>query len=169
MSFIRQAKEFAIDAHWGQMYGTKPYLHHLDQVAQVCRKHHLPDYVIAAAYLHDVVEDTDVHADQISAHFGYELATLVYAVTDCEGANRKERKAKTYPKILSHPYGVHLKLADRIANLTACAVAKDTGLFDMYCKEAQGFENALKTPNVAENMWAQLDSIYGKNKKQVKV
>lgn len=165
----QKAREFAIESHWGQMYGTRPYIHHLQEVAEVCRQFKLPEYVVTAAYLHDVVEDTDVHADQVSAKFGYEIATLVYAVTDCEGENRKERKAKTYPKILSHPYGVHLKLADRIANATACSTAKDTRMFDMYCKEAHDFEAKLKTPGVAESMWSRLDSVYGKHKKQVKV
>ena len=165
---ISKAREFAITAHWGQMYGTKPYIHHLEEVAGLCKDAGLPEYVQAAGYLHDVVEDTDVHADQVCAKFGYEVATLVYAVTDCEGENRKERKAKTYPKILSHPYGVHLKLCDRIANVKSCSTAKDTGMFDMYCKEALGFESALRTPGIADEIWECLDSFYGKYKGQIK-
>lgn len=163
-SAVEKAKNFAITAHWGQMYGKLPYLHHLDAVANICKSYNLPLFVVAAAYLHDVVEDTDVHANQISEKFGYEVATLVYAVTDEEGTNRKERKAKTYPKILAHPYGVHLKLADRIANLRSCQTAKNSSMFDMYCKEAPGFEDKLRTPGVADDMWAELDSIYGKHK-----
>jgi len=165
---INKARELAIIAHWGQMYGAHPYIYHLTEVAEVCDEFGLPEYVVAAAFLHDIIEDTDVHADQICAEFGYEVTTLVYAVTDCEGENRKEKKEKTYPKILSHPYGVHLKLADRIANVTECSTAKDTGLFNMYCKEALKFEEALRTPGIADDMWNRLDSIYGKYKGQIK-
>jgi len=161
---VSRAREFAINAHWGQMYGTKPYLHHLEEVASICDYFDLPDYVKAAAYLHDVVEDTDITADQVCAEFNYEVATLVYSVTDEAGENRKERKAKTYRKILAHPYGVYLKLADRIANVKACSTAKDTGMFKMYCKEAGGFEKELKRPGIAEDMWAELDKLYGKDK-----
>ena len=167
-TYIKIAREFAIKAHWGQMYGKKPYLYHLEEVAKVCKEFALPGYVIAAAYLHDVVEDTDTHADQINAEFNYQIATLVFSVTDGEGNNRKERKDKTYPKILSHPYGVHLKLADRIANVQACSIAKDTRMFEMYCKEAIEFEKRLKTPNVAQTLWDKLDAAYGKYKGQIK-
>jgi (p)ppGpp synthase/HD superfamily hydrolase len=177
-----KAKEFAIISHWGQLYGTHPYIHHLHEVAEVCRRYKLPCFVIAAAYLHDVVEDTSVDANQVCAKFGYEIATLVYAVTDCEtdldfnklekehGKEvakqmiRNDKKAKTYPKILAHPWGVHLKLADRIANVKSCASAKDTRMFDKYCKESTKFEQELKTPGVAEEMWAELDNLYGKYK-----
>lgn len=187
-ALIAKAKEFAIENHWGQMYGTKPYSHHLSQVAHLCKAFSLPAYVEAAAWLHDVVEDTDVHADQVSAEFGYEVATLVFSVTDADSdldfnflikkdglterqakdAIRKDKKAKTYPKILSHPYGVHLKLCDRIANVSASATAKDTRQFDKYCAEAECFEESLKTPGIAEEMWAELDRCYGKHKKQRK-
>ena len=164
MSLSNKAKEFATAAHGDQKYGAHPYTYHLEMVAKICRRYNLPESVVAAAYLHDVVEDTDTHANTVCAVFGYEVATLVYAVTDGEGKNRKEKKAKAYPKILSHPYGVHLKLADRIANLSSCSTAKDVGLFEMYCKEAKGFEDALKTPGIAEEMWAELDNIYGDHK-----
>lgn len=191
MNVIQKAKEFAITAHWGQMYGSQPYIVHLDQVASMCKEYNLPEYVQAAAYLHDVVEDTNIHANQVSNEFGYEIATLVYAVTDvnlgidkaqlakrinnerglkddvqsgfdlAKERIRKETKARTYPKILSHPYGVHLKLADRICNVIACSVSKDLKMFNIYCNEAKSFERALKTPGVAESMWNHLDRLYG--------
>ena len=87
-----EAKEFATISHWGQPYGAHPYIYHLEEVAEKCRDYKLPECVVVAAYLHDIVEDTDVNANQISAKFGYEVATLVYAVTDCEGESRAERK-----------------------------------------------------------------------------
>ena len=185
---VQKARDFAIKAHWGQMYGAEPYIAHLEEVASICAAYNLPVYVQVAAYLHDVVEDTNVHADQICSTFGYEVATLVYAVTDIKteltmekaGALlygdkplsdsmkeevkrfiRQDKKRKTYPKILSHPHGVHLKLADRIANLRACAISKDQKMFDRYCNEAQEFAHRLKTPGVAEDMWAALEKCYG--------
>ena len=156
---IQKARDFAINAHWGQMYGAFPYVEHLDDVANICMRYNLPEYVVCAAYLHDVVEDTDVTANQVSDEFGYEIATLVYAVTDAEGENRKERKAKTYPKILAHPHGVQLKLADRIANLRSSMKSKDPGMFKMYKKEHEDFKAKLVTPGVAENMWKEIEAL----------
>ena len=187
---IKKARDFAIKSHWGQMYGSSPYIIHLEDVSSICKDFDLPIYVQAAAYLHDVVEDTPVHANMISNLFGYDIATLVYAVTDVKSNLtiekaaeiifgkkmeyltepntraakkyiRREKKLKTYPKILSHPYGVHLKLADRIANLRACAVSKDQNMFETYCEEAREFSERLQTPGIAENMWAELENCYG--------
>lgn len=160
MTIVKRAEEFATAAHGNQKYGAHPYTYHLKAVAEVCRRSNLPEIVQVGAWLHDVVEDTETHANTVCAVFGYEVATLVFSVTDGEGANRKERKANTYPKILSHPHGVFLKLADRIANLEACSTAKEQELFEMYCKEAKGFKERLYTPGIAENMWKYLDTLY---------
>ena len=138
---------------------SSSYVEHLDDVAAICMQYELPEHVVCAAYLHDVVEDTDVTANQVSSEFGYEVATLVYAVTDAEGENRKERKEKTYPKILAHPYGVHLKLADRIANLRSSMKSKDPGMYKMYKGEHESFKHKLVTPGVAEDMWKELENL----------
>ena len=54
--------------------------------------------VVAAAWLHDTIEDTSVTREDIVAHFGDEVAALVWAVTG-EGATRSERNQSAYAKI----------------------------------------------------------------------
>jgi (p)ppGpp synthase/HD superfamily hydrolase len=176
---IKEARDFAITAHWGQMYGSKPYYFHLDRVAEIARHYNLPEEIIAAAYMHDVVEDTKVTANEVFDKFGYEIATLVYAVTDEESdldfdflikkdglterqakdAIRKDKKKKTYPKILAHPYGVFLKLCDRLANVECSLTSKDTRMIDKYREEQPGFKEKLFTPGVASNMWSDLENL----------
>lgn len=69
----RLAWKIAVDAHGDQMYGTKPYAHHLLQVfegTERSAKDYNPagvilDEVCAVAILHDVLEDTDMTADKL--------------------------------------------------------------------------------------------------------
>jgi (p)ppGpp synthase/HD superfamily hydrolase len=51
------------------------------------------------AYLHDVVEDTDITVEQVDTKFGELVASCVAILSDEPGQDRKDRKAKTYQKI----------------------------------------------------------------------
>ena len=154
---LTRARDFAIAAHAGQMYGDKPYSDHLDHVVSILKKY-VPDdearpSTLAIGYLHDVLEDTEVTREQIITEFGMGIAQVVWCLTDEPGANRKERKLKTWHKIRSHPVATLVKLADRIANTTG-----DDKL-DMYKKEFPVFQAALYVPGQYENMWADLKSL----------
>ncbi len=143
---IEVAKAFAnllhVDA--GQTYDKLPYITHCQSVVDVLLHFNETDKsILAAAYLHDVVEDCGVSLVTIEDIFGPKIAKLVYAVTDEPGANRKERKEKTYKKILTVEDAVKIKLADRIANLTHSVNSGNERMFRMYLKEAAEFEKAL--------------------------
>jgi len=157
---IEKARDFAIKAHWGQMYGDKPYIYHLDDVYSICKRHNLPQEVLVAAYLHDVVEDTPTTAQDIADSFGHRIACLVYSVTDEEGKNRKERKARTYRKIIANDNGIYLKLADRISNVRNCIKNSKDNLMSMYLKEADEFDLYLRTYGIAKDMWKELNECY---------
>lgn len=170
MSLIEQAKAFAIDAHGIQKYaGDKPYSYHLGQVVGVLQRFGVDDEILlAAAWLHDTVEDTDTTAIEIDRSFGMLVGDLVWAVTNEPGKNRKERHQKTYVKITTiGPQAVLLKLADRIANLEQCAAEQrltgQSKLLDMYRKEHEGFVQAIKTkssPSDTETrMWHWLEQL----------
>jgi len=75
---------------------------------------------LTAAWLHDVLEDTDASNDQIEEIFGKCVLDIVYCVTDGEGATRSERKKEVYKKIIANQDAINVKLADRIANVEAC-------------------------------------------------
>ena len=118
----QKARAFAISAHGNQKYGERPYVFHLEAVAKLAEPY--GDDATVVAYLHDVVEDTKTTVEAIASMFGPHIAACVALLTDAPGANRKERKAKTYAKLaeVSGPNELALlvKAADRLANVRAC-------------------------------------------------
>lgn len=96
-SKLSAARAYALSMHGAQMYGPHPYSHHLDAVAATLAPYGLTAQVIG--YLHDVVEDTGATIAEVPSRFGDEVAACVALLTDEPGANRKERKSKTYAKL----------------------------------------------------------------------
>ena len=88
---LDEAIEFATRAHSGQMRkGTSiPYILHPLEAAAICATVTTDPEVLAAAVLHDVVEDTDATVDQVAAKFGPRVAALV--------ASESENKRKGVP------------------------------------------------------------------------
>jgi len=168
---IYDARAFAIAKHDGQKYSTYPYEVHLGNVVTALMRFGiLPDcdanyQLLAAGWLHDVLEDTDATYSELETAFGTAIAQMVFCVTDEEGVNRKERKAKTYIKLAQNPDAVIVKLADRIANTEFCLVHGNQSLFAMYKKEQPGFQEALSPAiraGVAEKMMEYLNMLFGK-------
>ena len=102
----------------------EPFIHHPLGVAKICAELRLDDESIAAALLHDVVEDTDVGADEVRAEFGEEIANLVEGVTKLtriQFQSREHAEAENYRKMIvamAHDLRVILiKLADRLHNM----------------------------------------------------
>lgn len=163
----RVARLFAIDGHGAQMYGNQPYVVHLDEVYDIACEFAAPIEVKVAAYLHDMLEDTNTTKAGIVEVFGTTVARLVQAVTNWPGKNRRERHAATYPQIRSSggPDAVLLKLCDRIANVRASvrefSVTGVYGLLRMYAKEHAVFQKALYLPGEHEPAWAALNSLLG--------
>lgn len=159
------AQKFAAMAHAdaGQTYDGKPYSTHLEEVMGVLLRFGETDKVmLASAALHDVMEDVNISKSTIEDLFGPKVATLVAALTDEQGENRKERKAKTYPKIKSTPGAVQLKLADRIANVENGIDTANARMFLMYKKEQPEFEKNLRpgSTEIEEAMWKRLDYLF---------
>ena len=144
---IKRAIEFARKFHEGQTYSdVYSYVRHLEMVYDVLVRFGFREVVIlASSWLHDVIEDTIVSYQTVKKEFGFDIAEAVYGVTDELGRNRKERKAKTYPKIRANINSLILKLADRIANVEfgASGVFGDPSKLKMYRKEQAEFEDAL--------------------------
>jgi (p)ppGpp synthase/HD superfamily hydrolase len=126
---LTKARRYACLAHAknGQMYGNMPYVYHLSHVENTLRKFKInDDELYIAAWLHDILEDTDVTFDELEKEFGHYIAHIVNCVTEPKIGTRKKRHIITYPKIRSDKRCVILKLADRIANVETGA------LNDMY-------------------------------------
>lgn len=79
---VEKTKKLAIKAHEGQFYGTgDPYFYHLEQVAKMAEKLGYDERVVAACYLHDIAEDTEVTMDDLRIEFPDEVVSAVEAVT----------------------------------------------------------------------------------------
>ena len=158
----KKARDFAIKAHGGQMYGSLPYTAHLDAVATIVKEYGEAAEVIA--YLHDVVEDTDVELDEIASEFGAFVSGCVAIVTDEPGASRKERKIKTYQK-MSHVSGEEelallVKAADRLANVRSCMAGGNTRLMATYRSEFPVFKRSAYRERLCDEIWSELQKIH---------
>lgn len=174
IALINDAMAFAIERHGPQMYGQKPYHVHLMDTVNVLRRFFdweaLPQEFVNAAWLHDVIEDTETTREEIERAFGQTVGTLVWAVSNEPGANRAIRHALTYPKVRETMGAINVKLADRIANLEQ-SVSHDRfgrppqNLFWMYNKEWGSFQRELRTRCAGESaeaalMWSYLDDLF---------
>jgi (p)ppGpp synthase/HD superfamily hydrolase len=121
---IEYAKTFAIAAHAAvgqkRKYTGEPYHVHCMEVAWTCLDAQFPVHVVAAALLHDVLEDTKVERETLKTLFGEATAQLVEEVTDVsrpEDGNRAARKAidREHMSKASY-YGKTIKLADMLSN-----------------------------------------------------
>jgi len=170
---IEVAEEFAnlIHTDSGKTYDKKPYITHCQEVVDILLANNVTDKsIIAAAYLHDVVEDCDVSLTTIEDIFGRKIRDLVYAVTDEPGANRKERKEKTYKKMVEIENAVKIKLADRIANVGHSIDSNNERMFRMYLNEAEDFKIALyEADSETDNYWDTLRDLFRDGAKKFKV
>ena len=120
MSLVRKAHEFAEKAHAGvfRKWSSEPYFEHPKRVAAILAAAGFPEMVIAAGYLHDVVEDCAVSGPELAAEFGPEVAALVLEVTKpIVKANRAGRKAAFRAHLAKSSYeGASIKLADELDN-----------------------------------------------------
>lgn len=119
---MSEVEWFAAKAHVGQKrkYTGEPYIAHpAAVVALVQSVPHTPE-MIAAAWLHDTVEDTDTTLDDVREAFGDAVADLVEMLTDVsrpEDGNRAARKALDREHIAkASPQAKTIKLADLIDN-----------------------------------------------------
>ena len=163
MNPIESAMAFAVKAHGDQRYGEFPYVKHLQDVCGVLSRFgYLPQEfpeLHQAGFLHDVVEDVGVELVVIMRLFGPDVADIVYRVTNEPGENRRERGAKTYPKIAGRLESTVLKLADRIANVENSMV-KEPRLIRMYIAEHPSFRKAIwRKSQATDAMWEHLDNL----------
>jgi guanosine-3',5'-bis(diphosphate) 3'-pyrophosphohydrolase len=156
----QRASEFAKRAHTGQDYGGGDFHeNHLARVVATLRSYGVEEPAhLAAAWLHDAVEDTATTVEQIRNEFGDDVADLVWRLTDEPGKNRKERHHLTHQKIRGRPEAVRIKLADRIANVES-SIEQRTHLRGMYREEHPAFRRDLYREGEWPEMWAHLDKL----------
>lgn len=133
---VKAAEDFARAAHDGikheRKYTGEPYTEHLKSVAAMVAEVIDDPEVVAAAWLHDTVEDTETDVEEINDNFGSRVARLVEDLTDVsrpEDGNRRSRKSRDRGH-LAHalPAAQTIKLADLIDNAESiCSYDKRFG------------------------------------------
>ena len=144
---IREAIAFAVRKHEGQVRkgNGESYVNHLARVASRLLIVHpyIRDEVIAAAWLHDTLEDTDTTYNELETGFGKEVAGLVQGMTNLSHNDehkdkpRDERKRMDREHLaMQDPFVKMIKLADRIDNLWDFYQAGD-GFMYKYADETE--------------------------------
>jgi GTP diphosphokinase / guanosine-3',5'-bis(diphosphate) 3'-diphosphatase len=122
---LTRAFRFAAGAHEGQQRRSgEEFIHHPWGVAKICAQLRLDEQTIAAALLHDVVEDTPTELDEVRGEFGEEIARLVDGVTKLtrvQFQSREQAEVENYRKMVvamaEDERVILIKLADRLHNL----------------------------------------------------
>lgn len=147
MNLVEEARRFAIYAHEGQKdkIGTDYFASHVEVVAGYTREYGGTVEQVAAAYLHDTVEDTNVELHTIVHSFGNEVAEIVDALT--------KRDNETYLQFVSRcirtPDAVLVKIADIRSNTDPSRV--------MYLPRETRIRQANKYANALPMLWEAYD------------
>jgi (p)ppGpp synthase/HD superfamily hydrolase len=167
---ICEARDFAVHAHrsTNHLYDGEPYEKHLELVVWYANKYRILirsqefDDVIAAAWLHDTIEDCRLTYNDIRDRFDYNVAELVYALTNEKGRTRKDRaNLKYYEGIRTVPDASFLKICDRLANVKYSADKGNT-MLKAYRKEAEYFKYQL-FEKIYEPMFDELEMLLSLN------
>src|SRR3982750_2595240 len=90
---LTRAFRFASTCHEGQQRASgEAFIHHPFGVAKICAELHLDEEALAAALLHDVVEDTETTIEEVRSEFGADVAHLVEGVTKLSGISFQSRE-----------------------------------------------------------------------------
>lgn len=142
-SLISRALTFATAAHAAvgqtRRYTNEPYVLHPIAVAEIVKSVPHTEAMVAAALLHDVLEDTAITRDFVDEVFGGDIADLVWWVTDygLSAGSRAERKAADRKRLADAPAAAQtIKVADLIHN-TASIVAHDPDFARVYMREKE--------------------------------
>ena len=122
---LRRAHDVASEAHAGQVRKTgDPYITHPITVAYMLAQYGLDEATIAAAFLHDTIEDTPLSLTDVEAEFGLEIAQLIDGVTKLDRvrySSREQAQAASIRKmVVAMAKDVRvliIKLFDRLHNM----------------------------------------------------
>ena len=150
---IGKALEMAEAAHAGQTRsgsGGMAYIHHPVAVAELLAEHGFDESTVAAALLHDVVEDSAVGIDDIAANFGQRVAGLVAALTEDSSIEPFERRKDEHRRHVEEAGRDALAIyaADKLSNIRVLRRA--------IASEGESAGEEFEAPlDVKERVWAE--------------
>ncbi|MDD6031952.1 MAG: HD domain-containing protein [Oscillospiraceae bacterium] len=118
--FLHDVLCFAAEAHQGQLRkgSDTPYIAHPFEAAMILDKAGCGTEVVAAALLHDTLEDTAVTAEELEQRFGPEILALVQWESEDKSLSWEARKQHTIDDLADAPFEVLLvACADKVSNL----------------------------------------------------
>lgn len=123
MDMTPDARAFAEAAHAGQLRkgaAQEPYFVHLEEVAALVAAFGGDAVAVAAAWLHDTVEDCGVTPADLAARFGAEIAAVVAELTDDKALPKDERKRlQQVHAPHKSPRAALVKICDKLSNIRA--------------------------------------------------
>lgn len=136
---IDSARKLAIAEHAKHKHGDLPYSYHLVAVAGLVSCYSNDPEVIAAAWLHDIVEDcSDIDLEIVERMTNKRVRDIVDRLTDPEGP-RKLAKQISMPRIAACKSASLIKLADRYHNHSSTILDESTKYALMYANEFPEF------------------------------
>lgn len=156
-----KARAFATAAHESinhrRKYTNEPYINHPAAVADLVRSVPHTEEMLAAAWLHDTVEDTPLTMADLEREFGTEVASLVEQLTDVsrpEDGNRRTRKEIDLAHTAkASPAAKTIKLADLIDNARSI-LARDPSFAVVYLAEKRRLLEVLREGDPTLMQWA---------------
>lgn len=151
---LDRAIVFAVRAHAGTERRAKgfPYIVHPMEAVEIVATMTNDQELLAAAILHDTVEDTDVTVEQIRSEFGDRVASLVALESDIlvEGVGREDswhaRKQAAIDRLASAPLDAKMvALGDKLSNMRA--IARD------YAVQGDALWNIFRIKDPKEHEW----------------
>ncbi|MCG7390560.1 HD domain-containing protein [Pantoea sp. ACRSB] len=163
-SLEEQARRYATRAHAAagqrRKYTDEPYIVHPAAVVELVRSVSADDELLATAWLHDTVEDTETTLADIESHFGSRVAQLVEMLTDSAQPQAKNRAARKLAHFRhtadASPEAQTVKLADIIDN-TRAIVRFDPHFARVYLVEKRVQIELLKQGDA--QLWRQASAI----------
>lgn len=136
-----KAEAFATRWHGSQVrkYTGEPYIEHCREIVEILKGVPHTEDMLAAAWLHDVLEDTECSSQLIYREFGFNVVSMVIALTDCHKSigNRAMRKGIDRRRLGRSSVEVQtIKLADLLSN-TKSIVEHDPKFAKTYLAEAR--------------------------------
>jgi len=123
---LSDAYELARSAHHGPPRVGETDIEHPVEVAAVLHEHGFDERVVAAALLHDVVEDTTVDLPELAKPFGTEICRLVAEMTeDSSIESYPERKAEHRSRVVRDRRAAAIYAADKLSSARGIASADE--------------------------------------------